>query len=115
MNPKVNVFLAEEKKWKKEIKELRRIVNDAGLTEELTRGQPCFSLEGRSIVLMHGFKEHCALLFMKGSLRKDAKGIPIQQPENVQAARQIRFTSAQKIKKMEKNIPRILDGLGLDD
>ena len=104
MNPKVDAFLAREKKWQEEFKKLRQIILDCELTEELKWGQPCYALEGNNIVLMHGFKEYCALLFMKGALLKDAKGILIQQTENVQSARQIRFTNVQEINKMEKTL-----------
>jgi len=104
MNPKVDAFLAKEKKWQEEFKKLRQIILDCQLTEELKWGQPCYALEGTNIVLMHGFKEYCALLFMKGALLKDAKGVLIQQTENVQSARQIRFTNVQEINKMEKTL-----------
>jgi uncharacterized protein YdeI (YjbR/CyaY-like superfamily) len=104
MNPKVDAFLAKEKRWKEEFKKLRQIILECRLTEELKWGQPCYALEGNNIVLMHGFKEYCALLFMKGALLKDAKGILIQQTENVQSARQIRFTNVQEINKMEKTL-----------
>ena len=104
MNPKVDAFLAKEKKWQEEFKKLKQIILDCRLTEELKWGQPCYALEGTNIVLMHGFKEYCALLFMKGALLKDAKGVLIQQTENVQSARQIRFTNVQEINKMEKTL-----------
>jgi uncharacterized protein YdeI (YjbR/CyaY-like superfamily) len=104
MNPKVDEFLGREKKWKEEFKKLRQIVLDCQLTEELKWGQPCYTLDGKNVVLMHGFKEYCALLFMKGALLKDPKGILIQQTENVQAARQIRFTDVQTIGKLEKTL-----------
>jgi uncharacterized protein YdeI (YjbR/CyaY-like superfamily) len=104
MSPKVDAFLAKEKKWKDEFTKLRQIVLDCRLTEELKWGQPCYALDGNNIVLMHGFKEYCALLFMKGALLKDAKGVLIQQTENVQSARQIRFTNVQEIIKMEKTL-----------
>ena len=84
-----------------EFEKLRMIILDCGLTEELKWGVPCYSLEKRNIVLIHGFKEYCAILFFKGTLLKDAEGILIQQTENVQAARQIRFTNVQEIVKME--------------
>src|SRR5260370_41782042 len=101
MNPKVDAYLRKSKKWQKEFEKLRNIVVDCGLTEELKWGQPCYTFEKRNIVLIHGFKEYCALLFMKGALLNDAKGILIQQTENVQAARQIRFTHAREIVEME--------------
>ena len=102
MNPKVDAFLRKAKPWREEFEKLRRIALDCGLTEELKWGQPCYALKGSNIVLIHGFKEYCALLFFKGALLKDAKGILIQQTENVQAARQIRFTNVREIAGMEK-------------
>ncbi len=101
MNPKVDFFFNEAKKWQEEFKKLRMIILDCGLTEELKWGQPCYTLQNKNIVLMHGFKEYCALLFMKGALLNESKGILIQQTENVQAARQIRFTNVREIVKME--------------
>jgi uncharacterized protein YdeI (YjbR/CyaY-like superfamily) len=101
MNPKVDKRLRKTKKWQAEIKELRRIVLDCGLTEELKWGWPCYTLQKNNVVLIHGFKEYCALLFFKGVLLKDAKGILIQQTKNVQAARQIRFSSVPEIVKMK--------------
>ena len=102
MNPKVDFFFDKAKKWQEEFEKLRMIILDCGLTEELKWGQPCYSFEKSNIVLIHGFKEYCALLFFKGALLNDAKGILIQQTENVQAARQIRFTNVREIGKMEK-------------
>jgi uncharacterized protein YdeI (YjbR/CyaY-like superfamily) len=104
MNPKIDAFLAREKQWKEEFKKLRQIILDCELDEDLKWGQPCYALEGNNIVLMHGFKEYCALLFMKGALLKDPKSLLIQQTENVQSARQIRFTNVQEITKMEKTL-----------
>jgi uncharacterized protein YdeI (YjbR/CyaY-like superfamily) len=101
MNPKVDKYLSKAKKWQKEFEKLRMIILDCGLTEELKWGVPCYTFEKRNIVLIHGFKEYCALLFFKGALLKDAKGILIQQTENVQAARQIRFTNVRQIVKMK--------------
>ena len=101
MNPKVDESLGKAKKWKEEFKKLRMIILDCGLTEELKWGQPCYTLQKSNIVLIHGFKEYCALLFFKGALLKDANGILIQQTENVQAGRQIRFTTIQEIVEME--------------
>ena len=97
MNPKVDAFLSKANKWQKEFEKLRTIVLDCGLTEELKWGQPCYTFQKRNVVLIHGFKEYCALLFFKGALLKDARGILIQQTENVQAARQIRFTNLREI------------------
>lgn len=101
MNPEVDGFLSKTKKWKKEFEKLRVIILDCQLTEELKWGKPCYTFQGNNIVLMHGFKEYCALLFMKGALLHDDKGILIQQTENVQAARQIRFTNIQQIVEIE--------------
>src|SRR5258705_5866015 len=101
MNPKVDWYFSKNEKWEKEIKKLRTIILDCGLTEELKWGVPCYTHQKRNIVLIHVFKEYCAVLFFKGALLKDAKGILIQQTENVQAARQIRFTSVREIVKME--------------
>ena len=101
MNPKVDVFLNKAKKWQKEFKKLRMIILDCQLTEELKWGCPCYTFQKSNIVLIHGFKEYCALLFFKGALLNDANGILIQQTENVQAARQIRFTNVREIVEME--------------
>lgn len=97
MNPKVDFYFSKAEKWQKEMEQLRMIALDCGLTEELKWGAPCYTFEKRNIVLIHGFKEYCALLFFKGALLKDPKGILIQQTENVQAARQIRFTNVREI------------------
>jgi uncharacterized protein YdeI (YjbR/CyaY-like superfamily) len=104
MNPKVDWFFDKATKWQKEFEKLREIILDCNLEEELKWGQPCYTFEKRNIVLIHGFKEYCALLFFKGALLKDKKGILIQQTENVQAARQIRFTNVRDIVKMERTI-----------
>ena len=101
MNPKVDFFFSKEKKWKEEFGQLRNIILDTGLTEELKWGQACYTLDKANIVLIHGFKEYCALLFFKGALLKDPKKILIQQTENVQSARQIRFTDVKEIIKLE--------------
>jgi uncharacterized protein YdeI (YjbR/CyaY-like superfamily) len=101
MNPKVDGFLRKAKKWKKEYEKLRNIVLDCELTEDFKWMHPCYTFEKKNIVLIHGFKEYCALLFHKGVLLQDAHGILIQQTENVQAARQIRFTNVQEIVEME--------------
>jgi uncharacterized protein YdeI (YjbR/CyaY-like superfamily) len=101
LNPKVDEFLSKAKKWKEEYEKLRNIVLDCGLTEEFKWKHPCYTFEKKNIVLIHGFKEYCALLFHKGALLQDAHGILIQQTENVQAARQIRFTNVQEIVEME--------------
>src|SRR6267143_6070212 len=101
MNPKVDWFFSKAGKWQKELEQLRTIILDCDLIEELKWGQPCYTFEKSNIVLMHGFKEYCALLFFKGALLKDARGILVQQTENVQAARQIRFTNVREIVKMK--------------
>ena len=101
MNPKVDAFLREAKKWRSEFEKLRAIILKFPLTEELKWGVPCYAFEERNVVLIHGFKEYCALLFFKGALLKDAKGILVQQTENVQAARQIRFANVQEIVQRE--------------
>jgi uncharacterized protein YdeI (YjbR/CyaY-like superfamily) len=100
-NPKVDVCISKAKKWQKEFKKLRAIVLDCGLTEELKWRQPCYTSQKRNVVLIHGFKEYCALLFFKGALLKDPKRILITQTENTQAARQIRFTNVREIVEME--------------
>ncbi len=101
MNPKVDFFFKKTTAWKKEFAQLRAIVLDCGLSEELKWGQPCYTFEKANIVLIHGFKEYCALLFFKGALLKDKKKILIQQTENVQSARQIRFTNVNEIIKLK--------------
>ncbi|MED1919393.1 YdeI family protein [Bacillus thuringiensis] len=100
-NPKVDEFLSKAKKWKAEYEKLRSIVLDCELTEDFKWMHPCYTFENKNIVLIHGFKEYCALLFQKGALLKDPHGILIQQTENVQAARQIRFTNVKEIMEME--------------
>lgn len=104
MNSKVDAFINRADRWQGEFEKLREIILDCGLTEELKWGQPCYTFEKKNVVLMHGFKEYCALLFHKGALLKDPKHILIQQTENVQAARQIRFTNINEIKKLERTI-----------
>jgi len=100
MNPTVDFFF-KAKKWQAEFKKLRMIILDCQLTEELKWGVPCYTFQKSNIVLIHGFKEYCAILFVKGALLKDTKGILIQQTENVQSARQIRFTNVREIVEME--------------
>jgi uncharacterized protein YdeI (YjbR/CyaY-like superfamily) len=101
MNPKVDEYQSKAKKWQEEIEELRMIILDCGLTEELKWGVPCYSFHESNIVLIHVFKEYCALLFIKGALLHDVNGILIQQTKNVQAGRQIRFTNVQEIVEMK--------------
>ncbi|MEH7628235.1 YdeI family protein [Bacillus subtilis] len=100
-NPKVDEFLSKAKKWKEEFEKLRTIILDCELTEDFKWMHPCYTYNNKNVVLIHGFKEYCALLFHKGALLQDAHGILIQQTENVQAARQIRFTNVQEINEIE--------------
>ncbi|MEY4540262.1 MAG: hypothetical protein RLZZ306_2019, partial [Bacteroidota bacterium] len=95
MNPKVDWFFDKDTKWQEAYAELRAFVLDCGLTEELKWGCPCYIFQENNVVLIHGFKDYCALLFMQGAMLKDEHGILIQQTENVQAARQIRFKNLQ--------------------
>jgi len=104
LNPQVDEYLKKLTKWQEESKELRKIVLDCGLTEESKWGKPCYTFQNSNVVIIHGFKEYCALLFCKGALLKDAHHILIQQTENVQAARQIRFTNLQEIIEMEPTV-----------
>ncbi len=100
MNPDVDFYFHKDTQWQEAFKLLRTIALDCDLTEELKWGHPCYTFEDSNIVLMHGFKNYCALLFMKGALLKDEVGILVQQTKNVQSARQIRFTSADEIEEM---------------
>ncbi|WP_371417009.1 YdeI family protein [Chitinophaga sp. XS-30] len=100
INPKVDFYFHKAGKWQEEYDKLRMLVLDCGLTEELKWGVPCYTSGKKNIVLIHGFKDYCALLFFKGALLNDAHGILIQQTENVQAARQIRFTNTREIVRM---------------
>src|SRR6266581_2395568 len=102
MNPKVDWYFSKAKKWQEELEKLRMIILDCGLTEELKWGVPCYTFQNSNVVLIHAFKEYCALLFFKGALLNDANGILIQQTKNVQVARQVRFTNMQEIVTMEK-------------
>ncbi|MBC8769800.1 YdeI/OmpD-associated family protein [Arenibacter sp. BSSL-BM3] len=104
MNPELDFFFNKASKWQDAYKKLRILILDCGLTEELKWGKPCYTFKGTNIVLIHGFKEYCALLFHKGALLKDTNGILVQQTENVQAARQIRFTNVQEIAGMEATL-----------
>ena len=103
-NPKVDAILRGASKWREEFETLRTIALGCGLTEELKWYQPCYTLQDKNIVLIHGFKEYCALLFFKGALLKDPKRILIQQTENVQSARQIRFTNIREILKLKPTL-----------
>jgi uncharacterized protein YdeI (YjbR/CyaY-like superfamily) len=101
MNPSIDWFFNKATKWQQEYEILRTTVLDCGLTEELKWGCPCYTFQKSNIVLIHGFKEYCALLFMKGALLQDANKILVQQTANVQASRQIRFKSVDQINKMQ--------------
>lgn len=101
MNPKVDFYFNKAEKWQQEIEELRNIVLDCGLREELKWGVPCYTFQENNIVLIHTFKEYCAFLFFKGALLKDKESVLIQQTKNVQAARQIRFTNIREIIDMQ--------------
>src|SRR6266550_2870171 len=104
MNPKVDFYFRKSKEWQEELEKLRNVVLDCGLTEELKWGVPCYTFQKSNIVLIHAFKEYCAILFMKGALLKDPKRILVQQTENVQAARQIRFTGVKEIVKLKATL-----------
>jgi uncharacterized protein YdeI (YjbR/CyaY-like superfamily) len=101
MNPKCNWFFDKDTAWKESYEKLRAIALACGLTEELKWGCPCYTVNKKNVVLIHGFKEYCALLFHKGALLKDRKGILIQQTENVQAARQVRFKGVHEVVALE--------------
>lgn len=103
-NPRVSAVHGKEKRWRAEYAALRQLCLAAGLNEELKWGQACYDLDGRNVVLIHGFKDYCALLFMKGALLKDPQGILIQQTKNVQSARQIRFVSLADINRRKATV-----------
>ncbi len=100
-NPKVDFYFSKAQKWQEEYEKLRMIILDCQLTEELKWGVPCYTFQKSNVALIHGFKEYCAILFVKGALLKDANGILIQQTENVQSARQVRFTNVREIVELE--------------
>ena len=102
-NPQVDGFLRKAKKWQEELKELRRIILDCQLSEEMKWRHPCYTLQGKNVVLIHGFKEYCAVLFMKGALLKDAKGLLVA-PGKMQSGRQIRFANVREITQMEPTL-----------
>lgn len=115
MNPKVDWFFDKNTKWQEAYIELRSIVLDCGLTEELKWGCPCYTQQKSNIVLIHGFKDYCALLFMQGALIKDPKGLLVQQTENVQSARQLRFTHVEEVLKNKSIIKQyIKEAIKLD-
>lgn len=103
-NPEVDFFFEKSGQWQEAYAALRPIILGCGLVEELKWGKPCYTLEGANVLLMHGFKDYCALLFHKGALLKDPKAILVQQTENVQSARQIRFTDVQQITKLKATL-----------
>lgn len=109
LNPGVDAFLARSGQWREAFEQLRAIVLDCGLVEELKWGVPCYTFQGRNVVLMHGFKHYCALLFFKGVLLTDTEAILVRQTENVQAARQIRFTAAQQVVAMRAVLKHYLE------
>ena len=116
MNPKIDWFFTKTSKWQEEYSELRMLVLDCGLTEELKWGCPCYTIQKSNIVLIHGFKDYCALLFMQGALLKDAKKILVQQTENVQSARQIRFANIKEILKSKSTIKAyIKEAIAIDN
>lgn len=104
MNPKVDFYFKKAKAWQQELEKLRTIVLECHLTEELKWGCPCYTFNKKNVVVIHAFKDYCAYLFFKGALMKDPRKILIQQTENVQAARQIRFTNIKEITKLERNL-----------
>jgi uncharacterized protein YdeI (YjbR/CyaY-like superfamily) len=104
MNPKADFYFDKSEKWQKELEKLRTIILDCGLTEEVKWGVPCYKLQESNIVLIHEFKEYCAMLFFKGALLSDPKGILVQQTANVQAARQVRFTNVREIVKLASTL-----------
>jgi uncharacterized protein YdeI (YjbR/CyaY-like superfamily) len=108
MNPKVDFYFNKAKQWQEEIRKLRTIVLYSHLTEELKWGCPCYTYEGKNIVLIHVFKEYCAVLFFKGALLKDPKGVLIQQTENVQVPRQMRFTNVKEVDKMKATLKALI-------
>ena len=104
MNPQVDAFLKRKGSWRAELEKLRAIFLESGLDEELKWGWPCYALDGKNVALIHSFKEYCAILFHKGALLEDPKGILIQQTKLVQSARQIRFTSVEEVTKLAKTV-----------
>ncbi|RZA01418.1 MAG: hypothetical protein EOP47_10740 [Sphingobacteriaceae bacterium] len=96
-NPKVDAIIEKEKRWQEEFKQLRAIVSSTGLNEDIKWGQPCYTLGKGNVVIIHGFKEYCALLLFKGALLNNDHGLLIKQSDNVQSARQVRFTAIEQI------------------
>jgi uncharacterized protein YdeI (YjbR/CyaY-like superfamily) len=111
----VDAFIAKAGRWQAEFAALREIVGSSGLAEDFKWGQPCYTLDGHNVVLMHGFKEYCALLFFKGALMQDPDNLLIQQTGNVQAARQIRFTGVDEVKRLAKTLKAyVKDAIALE-
>jgi uncharacterized protein YdeI (YjbR/CyaY-like superfamily) len=108
-NPEVDWYFTKEKAWAKEFAKLRELALASGLTEELKWGHPCYTLDGKNVFLMHGFKDYCALLFTKGALIEDDAGILVQQTANVQSARQIRFAGVTEITKAKRTIATYIE------
>jgi uncharacterized protein YdeI (YjbR/CyaY-like superfamily) len=108
MNPKVDFYFNKASKWQEQFAQLRTIILECGLSEELKWGEPCYTLDDRNIVLIHGFKEYCALLFFKGALLKDPHSVLVQQTENLQSARQMRFTDEQHISDLAEIIKALI-------
>jgi uncharacterized protein YdeI (YjbR/CyaY-like superfamily) len=104
MNPKVDFYFKKAKSWRAEFAAMRRIALDCELSEELKWGHPCYTLAGRNVVVIHGFKDYCAYLFFKGALLKDPKQLLIQQTGNVQSSRQIRFRNLAEIESREGSL-----------
>lgn len=116
MNPRVDVFMRKTEKWHEEYELLRGIALTTGLNEDLKWGQPCYTLNGKNVFLLHSFKEYIAVFFMKGAILKDPQNILIQQTENVQAGRQIRLTSSQEITKSKKIIKAYMaDAIAIEE
>jgi uncharacterized protein YdeI (YjbR/CyaY-like superfamily) len=116
MNPKVDWYFTKEEKWNAEVNTLRSLILSCDLNEELKWGCPCYTYNKRNIVLIHSFKDYCALLFFKGALMKDPKRILVQQTENVQAARQVRFTDLKQITKLEKTLKQyVYEAVGVEE
>lgn len=115
MNPKVDAYLAKSKHWQAEQKALRAIALSCPLVEDMKWGKPCYTLDGTNVVLIHAFKEYCAFLFIKGALLKNTSGLLVQQTDNVQSARQIRFTSVEQISKQKALVKaHILEAIAVE-
>lgn len=104
MNPKVDKFLSRAQKWQEEMEKLRRVVLDCGLTEELKWGKPCYTFQGKNVVVIQGFKDYCALLFMKGYLLNDPDGVLVKTGENTVVGRQIRFHSVREVVELKTTL-----------